>query len=198
MANKRNAKSTIIEPVFHPKPGPTQVFITELVGMRTGHARRYRNIGASQLVLAFERGKLASPNDDKITQDHRKLAGEQFEKMFSTLHGTTRDSTDVSVHATDGLFLTERREDAGRKIARLKRTMARANFLIVERFCGYGFTMVESLRGVVECHPDGTAHRVREALNELVIVTGVASIANQCQSSPIRAEIIHPFQSDNA
>lgn len=179
---------------FHPKPGPGQVFEQELIGMTTGHAKRYRNIAASPLALAFARGKLKSETG-KIVAEDRLVAGERFEKLFRTLHGTTRDSSDIDIRATNGVFLTEAKQHAGREIARVKAHLARANFVIIEAFCGYGHSMLDAIRiADVECHRDGTAHRIREALDELVNHWGISATVKR---AAIRAETIHPFQSED-
>jgi hypothetical protein len=178
---------------FHPKPGPDQVFVQEFVGASTGHAKRYRNIGQSPLALAYARGKLQSANG-KIAAEDRLIAGDRFEKLFRTLHGSTRDSTNCDVRATDGVFLTEARQHAGAEIARVKAGLGKANYRIVEAFCGFGHSMVTALRlAEVEFHKDGTAPRIREALDELV---GLWGIAASVKRAGIRGETIHPFQSD--
>jgi hypothetical protein len=48
--------------------------------------------------------------------------------------------------------------------------------LIIEAFCGEGYSMTEALKlAGVEAHPDGTAYRVREALDDLVQVMAASS-----------------------
>lgn len=82
------------------------------------------------------------------------------------------DSTQMGTAGGGGSrSITEKQQIAGEQIARLRRLMSSRNFLIVESFCGYGYSMVDSLRRAgVEAHPVGTAFRLREALDELVCV----------------------------
>lgn len=160
------------EPVFHPKAGPAQIFTRELVGADTGHAKRYRNINASPLLLALHRGQLDGGN--KITAADRFSCGEIFAKQWRLAFSTGgRDSTNPGIGGGVGGF-TEARQDAGRAVQRYRARMAAANYAIIEAFCGDEFSMVESLRRAsVEVHPVGTAYRVREALDDLVgAITG--------------------------
>jgi hypothetical protein len=162
-----------------PHQGPGQVFVSELIGADSGHARHYRNVGASPLMLAYHRGALAGPEEGKsaplpgqITAQERFDHGQKFENWHETLHASpSRDSTIQSISGGAPRTLTEEQEYAGRQIAWLRGKMTAKNFLIIVAFCGQGYSMLDSLRQAgVEAHPAGTAYRVREALDELVCV----------------------------
>lgn len=172
------------EPVTKPKTGPGQVFRRELIGAETGHAKRYRNIAATPLGLAYETGKLASdaewdwaksPGNHRapgILAVDRRDCGEKFYEWYRVrMGGGTRDSSQPVISAGYTKTLTETQEHVGRQLAFVRDKMSKQNFMIVEAFCGEGWSMLESLRKAgVEAHPVGTAHRVREALDDLVCV----------------------------
>lgn len=165
-----------------PKAGPGQVFKRELVGADTGHAKRYRNVGASALMLAFHRGALAGAGEGKsaplpgqITAQDRLDCGEKFETWWDTkLASPGRDSTIQAVGGGERSELSENQQYADRQIALLRERMSGKNYLIVEAFCGIGHSMLDALRHAgIEAHPVGTAFRVREAMDELVaVITG--------------------------
>lgn len=164
-------------PRFRPKAGPGQVFKRELVGMQSGHAKRYRNLGCSPLMLAFHRGQLecaedrAVPAHQQITAEDRFSAGERFEKYWYVLHRSgSKDSLDDSPGGLNGLFFTEAKETASRAVHALQQRMQVTNYRIITAFCGDGHAMATALRiaGVV-AHPVGTAYRIREALDDLVL-----------------------------
>lgn len=178
---------------YKPKAGPGQVFKRELVGMKSGHAKRYRNIGATPLLLAYERGQLDCAEDrnvpctDRITAEDRFSAGERFEETWQTVNRTgMRDSTDVGIGGHSGLFWTEARQDASDRLHELAARMQSTNYRIVAAFCGVGHSMVSALRiaGVV-VHPVGTAYRIREALDDLVrAMTGRGQSASRVDNPP--------------
>jgi hypothetical protein len=56
-------------------------------------------------------------------------------------------------------------------LSRIKAQMYKPNFIIVDKFCGEGFSLVESVRAAnITVHEDSIASRVCEALDELVRV----------------------------
>lgn len=172
---------------YHPKPGPGQVFKRELIGAETGHAKRYRNIGATPLVLAFQRHALECDVEKKwrrdprgnpppaITAQDRLDCGEKFEKWwYNKMASPCRDSTIQGIGGGGQRTLTEVQERADRQIVYLRTKLSARNYLIVEAFCGEGHSMLDALRRAgVEAHPVGTAYRIREALDDLVcVITG--------------------------
>ena len=48
------------------------------------------------------------------------------------------------------------------------------DWIIVEKFCGEGWSMAEAVRAATSCHPSGVLMRVQEALEELVAARGGA------------------------
>ena len=46
------------------------------------------------------------------------------------------------------------------------------DWIIVEKFCGAGWSMAEAVRAATLCHPSGVLFRVQEALDELVVACG--------------------------
>jgi hypothetical protein len=166
---------------FKPKAGPGQVIKREMIpAVGGGHSRqkRYRNVGASPLLLAYYRGVLAGPAENApnapagcITADDRKNCAEKFEKWWYERMATiNRDSSIPTISSGGGSrSMTENQQLAGEQIALLRERMSARNYLIVEGFVGYGHSMLDALRYAgVEAHPIGTAFRVREALDDLV------------------------------
>ena len=168
------------EPAYKPKAGPEQVIKREMIpAVGGGHSRqkRYRNVAASPMLLAYYRGALAGPNENApnapkglITADDRKDCAEKFEKYwYERMASPNRDSSIASIGSGGSRSMTEVQQSAGQQIATLRDRMAGRNFLIVEGFIGYGHSMLDALRYAgVEAHPFGTAFRVREALDDLV------------------------------
>ena len=162
------ASEAISEPS---KPGPGQVFVEELIDAQSGHAKRYRNVGSSPLSLAFYRGQLQGANDSAngITAEDRHSAGQQFARLWESRHATATYSFDSNLGGTgDPHWWCDRMASASQAITRLRTRMYGKNYLIVQRFCGEGYSMPQSLRGVVEVHPNAVHVRVREALDDLV------------------------------
>jgi hypothetical protein len=145
-----------------PKPGPGDVYIREFVSARTGREERHRNIGEHPLTLAHARRKIS---------DEQFAAGEEFRALCELRIGGSRDSTDMAAGAAGGnaeLCFAQTHIDAGRKLERLRSRMKRRDWIIVEKFCGEGWSMVEAVRAATLCHPSGVLFRVQEALDELV------------------------------
>jgi hypothetical protein len=166
---------------FKPKAGPNQIFRSELVGAQSGHAQRYKNVGASPMLLAYERGQLSGPTDfeTKINSEDRKNAAEEFERLWFIIHRSGSDSTVQSTGGGNGLFWTESKQNASDKLAKIKLKMPPRDYVIVQRFCGEGETMAQALRGIVDVHPSSVTFRIREALDSLVAaVTGRLLISN--------------------
>lgn len=179
-----------VDDTYRPKQGPGQVIKREMIAeVGGGHAKakRYRNIGASPLILAYERGALAcdaerawraDPQHNRppgIIAEDRKLCAEKFEKWwYERMASPNRDSSQPSIPGGGHRSMTETQQLAGEQVRLLRDRMASRNYLIVEGLVGMGHTMVEALRYAgVEVHPVGTAFRVREALDDLVCaITG--------------------------
>jgi hypothetical protein len=144
--------------------------VQELIDAKSGHAKRFRNVGSSPLQLAFYRGALvgARDTDSGITAEDRYTAGQRFSKLWENRHATATCSWDRVGGARDPHWWTDHIADASDAIRRLRARMYGKNFLIVQRFCGEGYSMADSIRGVVEVHPNAVIARVREALDDLV------------------------------
>lgn len=158
-----------------PKPGPGQHFRREMIdkigpGKQT---KRYKNINASPLIAAFERGQLRGPKDDDLAARERFDYALKFERWWLAMHGTgsSRDSTNPGIGGGQGRTFSEEHEHGKRQIRLVREKMASRNYLIVEALVGDGYSMIDSLRRAgVETNRDGTAFRVREALDDLVCV----------------------------
>ncbi|HEX4156964.1 MAG TPA: hypothetical protein VHY79_00685 [Rhizomicrobium sp.] len=149
-----------------PKVGPGGVYIREFVSARTGREERYRNIGEHPLTLAHARRKIS---------DEQFAAGEQFRALCELRLGGSRDSTDMVPGAGGGgpeLCFTQTQIDAVRKLERLRACIKTRDWIILEKFCGEGWSMAEAVRAATLCHPSGVLFRVQEALSELVGATG--------------------------
>ena len=153
------------------KIGPGQEFVTELIDVASGHAKRYRNIGTSPLAYAFYRGWLVGARDSAsgITAEDRYSAGTRFAKLWECRLQTGVYAFDrTGSGGSDPHWWCDRMADASEHIRKLQAHMYAKNYLIVQRFCGEGRSMPESLHGVIEVHPNAVTARVREALDDLV------------------------------
>lgn len=157
---KKNAPSH-----FAPKPGPGDLYVREFVSARTGREERYRNIGEHPLTLAHARGKIS---DDQFA------AGEELRRLCTLRMASGRDSSEITMSSGGGAHagLTAIQIDAIRRLERLRSRLKTRDWIIVEKFCGEGWSMVESVRAATVCHPSGVVFRVQEALEELVAACG--------------------------
>ena len=192
-----------------PKAGPGQVFTREFIDAGSGHAKRFRNVGNSPLMLAFYRGWLVSPPDSvvpvgaRVSADERYAAGEEFEKLWYVLHRTgMRDSTIEGISGNTGLFLTEAKEAAGKRVRAIEARMQASNYRIVAHFCGEGLSMAESVRlAGVDCSARAVACRIRESLDNLVYVTrGDACTRRRSRdaTATTHSAPLQPFLQDHA
>lgn len=179
------AETHAADETYRPKDAPGVVIKREMISeVGGGHAKvkRYRNIGASPLALAYNRGALicdaerawrADPRKNvcpAILAEDRRECGEKFERLWYERMGVSHsDSTIPRVSSGGYRSMTEVQEEAAQEIAKLRNRMASRNYLIIENLCGFGYTPVDALRkSGVQCHPVGTAYRLREALDDLV------------------------------
>lgn len=149
-----------------PKHGPGGIYIREFVSARTGREERYRNIGEHPLTLAHERRKIS---------DEQFAAGDEFRSLCELRLGGSRDSTDMvpgAGGAGAGLCFAQAQIDAGRRLERLRARIKTRDWIILEKFCGEGWSMAEAVRAATLCHPSGVLFRVQEALDELVAARG--------------------------
>jgi hypothetical protein len=142
------------------------VYVREFVSAPTGREERYRNIGEHPLTLAHARGKIS---DDQFA------AGEQLRRLYELCALSGQDSTTMtpgSGGAGAASPITVAQLDAVRRIEQLRSRLKNRDWIIVERFCGEGWSMVEAVRAATLCHPSGVLFRVHEALDELVAALG--------------------------
>lgn len=147
---------------YVPKPGPSDVYVKEFLSARTGREERYRNIGEHPLTLAHARGKIS---------DGQFAAGEELRRLYELRGLSGRDSTLMtpgSGGAGPSLAIGEAQLDATRRLERLRSRLKDRDWIIVEKFCGEGWSMAEAVRAATLCHPSGVLYRVQEALDELV------------------------------
>ena len=163
---------------FKPKAGPGAVFVDELVSARTGREKRTRNIGEHPLTLAHARGRIS---DDQFA------AGEEVRRLYELRGMSGRDSTMMSAGGGPGARLpfTQSQVDAIRRLDHIRQKLKARDWVIVEKFCGEGWSMAEALRAATVCHPSGVLMRVQEALEELVAARG-------------GGKRTHPFQNGKA
>ena len=151
---------------YAPKAGPTDVYVREFVSARTGREERYRNIGEHPLTLAHARGRIS---------DQQFAAGEEVRRLYELRALSGQDSTLMtpgSGGAGAALPISEAQLDAARRLERLRSRLKDRDWIIVERFCGEGWSMAEAVRAATVCHPSGVLYRVQEALDELVVACG--------------------------
>jgi hypothetical protein len=163
------------------------VFSKELIGMDTGHAKRFRNLAAAPFVLAYWRGHLCTPagSPSKVDAEQRKSACEYFERLWYGVHRTCgRDSTEiVGGRSSDHLFWSENRQQASTILGKIAERMEPTNFAIVRAYVGYGWPMQHALAMAgIDFHPRAAFPRIREALDDLVYATGRAQRFNQLAS----------------
>jgi hypothetical protein len=145
-----------------PLPGPNGIYVREFVSARTGREERYRNIGEHPLTLAHARRKIS---------DAQFAAGDEFRALCELRLGGTRDSTDMvpgAGGATPECCFTQTQIDAGRRLEQLRAGLKARDWIILEKFCGEGWSMAEAVRAATLCHPSGVLFRVQEALDELI------------------------------
>jgi hypothetical protein len=58
--------------------------------------------------------------------------------------------------------------DAIRRLDHYRARLKQRDWIIVEKFCGEGWSMAEAIRAATACHPSGVLLRLHEALDELV------------------------------
>ena len=161
MTKRRKKSAALVEEErFRPKAGPGSVFVEELVSANTGRERRTRNVGEHPLTLAHARGKIT---DDQFA------AGEEVRRLYELRGLSGRDSTTISAGSSGAPLLpfTQSQVDAIRRLDRIRARLKERDWIIVEKFCGEGLSMVESVRAATVCHPSGVLYRVQEALEEL-------------------------------
>jgi hypothetical protein len=186
-----------IAPV-RPKAGPGVVLKPELIDMRSGMAKRFRNIAVSPLVLAHYRGHLCAKFDvehpkDAVTPDERYDAGLQIEKLWAQLHvSNLRDSSTPGISSHAELFLTERKEEAGRRLRAIAARMERKDWLVVIKFCGEQWPAPQSLRhaGIPHDH-HSVWPRICEALDALVYTTTGRTPPGEDAFRPSAASVSH-------
>jgi hypothetical protein len=152
---------------FKPKAGPGSVFVDEFVSAKTGREKRSRNIGEHPLTMAHARGRIS---DDQFA------AGEEVRRLYELRSVSGRDSTTMSTGGGSGARLpfTQSQVDAIRRLDRIRQKLKERDWIIVEKFCGEGWSMAEAVRAATSCHPSGVLMRVQEALEELVAARGGA------------------------
>ncbi|HEY2444839.1 MAG TPA: hypothetical protein VGI20_03780 [Rhizomicrobium sp.] len=144
-----------------PKAGPGNVYVREFVSARSGREERFRNVGEHPLTLAHARGKIG---------DEHFAAGEELRRLCEMRAAGGRDSTEMSPPGSGGagLAFAQTQIDAMRRLERLRSRVKTRDWIILEKFCGEGWSMSEAVRAATLCHPSGVLYRVQEALDELV------------------------------
>ena len=76
---------------------------------------------------------------------------------------------------------TQSQVDAIRRLDHIRARLKERDWIIVEKFCGEGWSMPDAVRAATICHPSSVVMRVQEALEELVAAR--------------KGRRVHPFQS---
>jgi len=161
-ARRSRAKASGSPRVFRPKPGPGDVYVEELVSAKTGRELRLRNIGEHPLTLAHARGRIS---------DEQFAAGEELRTLYELRGVTGVDSTCMASSVGGGradMAFAQSQIDAMRRFAQLRDRLKRRDWIILEKFCGEGWSMVEAVRAATVCHRSGVLQRIHEALDELI------------------------------
>lgn len=150
------------------------MFVEERVGEKGAQERRTRNIGEHPLTLAHAKGRIS---------DEQFAAGEEVRQLWELRALSGHDSTTLSTGGGSGARLpfTQSQVDAIRRLDHFRDWLKARDWIIVEKFCGEGWSMADAVRAATVCHPSGVLMRVQEALEELVAARG----------GPTRA---HPFR----
>ena len=178
MSRKRKKKSEAAAPAeerYRPKAGPGSVFVEEFVSAKTGRDKRARNIGEHPLTLAHARGKIS---DDQFA------AGEEVRQLYELRGLSGKDSTTLISGGAPGPRdpFTQSQIDAIRRLDHFRARLKERDWIIVEKFCGEGWSMPDAVRAATICHPSSVVMRVQEALEELVAAR--------------KGRRLHPFRSD--
>src|SRR6185437_5288587 len=163
------------EPILHrPLQGEYE---EELIGGGHGHAKRLRRIDEHPLTLAYARGKLGKVNSQQAVD--RYTAGDIFRSHYERRGRSGRDSTELSVGGGSGRTpWTQVQANAIHAVAGIERDMYRPNFVIVEKFCGEGWSMSASVDAAnIDYDPKAVVNRVCEALDDLVSVVSTTKLA---------------------
>ena len=147
--------------VFHPKPGPGDLYVEEFVSARTGRSMRLRNIAEHPLTLAHAKRRIS---------DEQFAAGESLRALFELTARSGLDSTlmtPISGGSAD-IGVSQSQLDAMRRLFALRERLKRRDWIILEKFCCEGWPMAEAVRAATVCHPSGVLARVCEALDELI------------------------------
>jgi hypothetical protein len=160
MTRRRKKNPTPREERFRPKAGPGSVFVEE--SAKSGGEKHLRNVGEHVLTLAHARGKIS---DDQFA------AGEEVRRLSELIGLRGRDSTTLTKGAGGQPIapFTQSQVDAIRRLDRIRAAMKPRDWIIVEKFCGQGWSMAASVRAATMCHPSGIHFRLQEALEELVV-----------------------------
>jgi hypothetical protein len=159
---KVRAKSADAPHIFRPKAGPGDVYVEEFVSAKTGRELRLRNIGEHPLTLAHARGRIS---------DEQFAAGEELRALYELRALSGVDSTCMGPGTRGGRADTcfaQSQVDAMRRLAQLRDRLKRRDWIILEKFCGEGWSMAEAVRAATVCHRSGILQRVQEALDELI------------------------------
>jgi hypothetical protein len=178
MSRKRKRKGEAhdaapVEERYKPKAGPGSVFVEEFVSAKTGREKRARNIGEHPLTLAHARGKIS---DDQFA------AGEEVRRLYELRGFSGKDSTTFVTGGASGPRdpFTQSQIDAIRRLDHIRARLKDRDWIIVEKFCGEGWSMPDAVRAATICHPSSVVMRVQEALEELVAAR--------------KGRRVHPFQ----
>lgn len=163
----RKAKPIVLREFDGPsKEGMGQVLDIETFNAGTvGTGKRYRNVGADPLMLAWKRGAIDANLYD---------AGEAFRKLYVAKGRSGLDSTQALDRSGGGgasTPFTDRQVHAIRQIEAIERGMYAQNYKIIRNFCGEGMSARESIESVLlDWHPNGIWDRMKEALRNLDVV----------------------------
>jgi hypothetical protein len=156
------------DPILH-RP-PQGEYEEELIGGGHGHAKRLRRKDTDQITAAYNRGKFGDPK--KRAALDRLAAANIYQRYHYLGNKSPRGCLDDTPRGgTLGLPWTVTQATAWLVLSQIEARMYRPNFIIVDKFCGEGFSLVESVRAAnIVVHEDSIASRVCEALDELVKV----------------------------
>jgi hypothetical protein len=161
IAQEDNTAPVVVDPVVGPaKVGPGQIYVRERSGNALNAPMRFNNVGNHPLDLAHARGKILSS---------LYAAGTEYRDMFELRARSGRDSTDPSPGGAGSTApWTQTQADAINQLKDIEHQLKPADLVIVRKFCGEGFSMVEALRAAnIPFSAHGVVDRVCEALELL-------------------------------
>jgi len=140
------------------------------VGAGAGAKKAWRNDAEHPLLLAFTKGQLIRGNE-RYTSEQRFNAGDEYRRLFETMHRSGRDSTDINLVSGGGAggSITQDMIDATRRIIAIESNLKKQDRAIIRHVCGEAWWPSVAVREACGEHYDkAVVPRLCEALDNLI------------------------------